>query len=70
MTRVHLRRRIVTYAERFLQAEIEGKIKKWHYSYSPTDTPNDTRYVFVDSQGNVVRLRQNEVQGYLDGLYQ
>lgn len=54
--------------ERFRAAAKAGKIRELAQVWSPLDTLADTRYLYVDNDGNSHVLFQREVNGFLTGL--
>jgi hypothetical protein len=54
-----------TNSDRFRQAEKDGKIRAYHYSYSPRGTTADTRHVIVDANGTERVILHKEAAAYL-----
>lgn len=55
-------------AARFKKAMAAGKIREVSLIWSPADTPADTRYRYIDNDGNSHILLHREVGGFLTGL--
>lgn len=54
--------------ERFKAAAAAGKIRELDLVWSPLNTLADTRYRFIDNDGNSHVLLHREVNGFLTGM--